>query len=124
MCNSMPKKRYDFEPSHLDTRPHLQQKPKQEVTFSVNEAAGSSSYEVFDESPEEKDESSVTSVDEDDEQWSGLGHDGTADSPDPRRKGTVPKKPPTGEELRTIKDAAELYMSSSFKLQVSMPVFA
>jgi U3 small nucleolar RNA-associated protein 22 len=32
--------------------------------------------------------------------------------------GTKPKKPPTGEELRTIKDATELFRSSSFKLQV------
>lgn len=34
------------------------------------------------------------------------------------RRGTKPKKPPTGEELRDIKDAADLYRSSSFKLQV------
>lgn len=34
------------------------------------------------------------------------------------KRGTKPKKPPTGEELRNIKDAADLYQSSSFKLQV------
>lgn len=28
------------------------------------------------------------------------------------------RKPPTGEELRKIKDAADLYMSNSFKLKV------
>lgn len=29
-------------------------------------------------------------------------------------------KPPTGEELRTIKDATDLFRSNSFKLQVSV----
>jgi U3 small nucleolar RNA-associated protein 22 len=32
---------------------------------------------------------------------------------------TKPQKPPTGEELRIIKDATDLFRSSSFKLQVS-----
>lgn len=32
---------------------------------------------------------------------------------------TKPQKPPTGEELRVIKDATDLFRSSSFKLQVS-----
>lgn len=33
--------------------------------------------------------------------------------------GTKPQKPPTGEELRVIKDATDLFRSSSFKLQAS-----
>lgn len=32
--------------------------------------------------------------------------------------GTKPQKPPTGEELRVIKDATDLFRSSSFKLQI------
>jgi U3 small nucleolar RNA-associated protein 22 len=39
---------------------------------------------------------------------------------DEKRTGTKPRKPPTGEELRNIKDATDLYRSSSFKLQVSV----
>ena len=34
------------------------------------------------------------------------------------RTGTKPKKPPTGHELRAIKDATDLFKSSTFKLQV------
>ncbi|OBZ77304.1 Nucleolar protein 6 [Grifola frondosa] len=34
------------------------------------------------------------------------------------QEGTHTKKPPTGEELRNIKDATDLYRSSSFKLQI------
>ncbi|TRM70534.1 Nrap protein [Schizophyllum amplum] len=36
----------------------------------------------------------------------------------PRASGGTSKKPPTGVELRQIKDAANLYQSSSFKLQI------
>ncbi len=32
-----------------------------------------------------------------------------------------PNRPPVGEELRVIKDAADLFRSSSFKLQVCTP---
>lgn len=57
---------------------------------------------------------------EEEEQWEGLngagGADGAAD--EGKHTGTKPKKPPTGEELRNIKDATDLYRSSSFKLQV------
>lgn len=37
-----------------------------------------------------------------------------------QRSSTKPKKPPTGEELRVIKDATDLFRSSSFKLQVGV----
>ncbi|KAH7909413.1 Nrap protein [Hygrophoropsis aurantiaca] len=50
---------------------------------------------------------------------------GDADEPPPENDMTLDqggdhksKKPPTGEELRVIKDAAELYRSGSFKLQI------
>ncbi|TFK31610.1 Nrap protein [Crucibulum laeve] len=56
----------------------------------------------------------------DEEEWGGVTD---ADSGVPLlsredRTGVKPKKPPTGEELRTIKDAADLFRSSSFKLQI------
>ncbi|KAG6918794.1 hypothetical protein DXG01_011546 [Tephrocybe rancida] len=61
------------------------------------------------------DEDAASSVKEDDnddpmelEQEEGEGHE----------PGTKPKKPPTGEELRAIKDARDLFRSSSFKLQI------
>ena len=62
---------------------------------------------------------------DDDEQDSGLSDN--LDLPDNQhdnsvveaetKNGTV-NKPPTGEELRVIKDATDLYRSNSFKLQV------
>ena len=54
---------------------------------------------------------------EDQEEWGGLEAAGN-DSEGGTHPGKKPKKPPTGEELRNIKDASELYRSSSFKLQV------
>ena len=69
---------------------------------------------------------SDTSLDEEEEgSWGGLDgtDDGKAVEIPNDRHGTTSKKPPTGEELRTIKDAADLYMSSSFKLQVSLIIY-
>lgn len=37
-------------------------------------------------------------------------------------KNSAVNKPPTGEELRTIKDATDLYRSNSFKLQVNISI--
>ncbi|KAG5642940.1 hypothetical protein DXG03_001857 [Asterophora parasitica] len=55
--------------------------------------------------------------DEDEGEWGGLqGNDQAA--VDGLQPGTKPKKPPTGEELRVIKDATDLFRSSSFKLQI------
>jgi U3 small nucleolar RNA-associated protein 22 len=64
----------------------------------------------------------------DDERWGGFGGDvelleneddapASADQVEPYT-GKKSRKPPTGEELRTIKDATDLFRSSSFKLQV------
>lgn len=51
--------------------------------------------------------------------WKGFGDDHDAEqNGDSHPGGSRPKKPPTGVELRQIKDAADLYRSSSFKLQV------
>lgn len=58
------------------------------------------------------------SGDEEAEEWSGLQQANSGAHQPDERTGTKPKKPPTGEELRNIKDATDLYRSSSFKLQV------
>ena len=42
-------------------------------------------------------------------------------STDETKNGSV-NKPPTGEELRAIKDATDLYRSNSFKLQVNIAI--
>ena len=55
---------------------------------------------------------------DDEAEWGGVTG-GQAENEEEHRPGTKPKKPPTGEELRAIKDAADLFRSGSFKLQVS-----
>ena len=58
-------------------------------------------------------------VGSEDEEWAGLDNTGDAVNGEKNSsRGGKPKKPPTGEELRNIKDASELYRSNSFKLQV------
>jgi U3 small nucleolar RNA-associated protein 22 len=59
------------------------------------------------------------SGDEGDEEWGGVGDEVQTVNParnEPSSSKT--KKPPTGEELRAIREATDLYRSSSFKLQV------
>ncbi|KZV76888.1 Nrap protein [Peniophora sp. CONT] len=51
-----------------------------------------------------------------DEEFAGFGGVGSASGAASR--GGKPKKAPTGSEVRAIKDAAELFRSSSFKLQI------
>lgn len=53
-------------------------------------------------------------------EWGGItGEQAAAEATTyEHRTGTKPKKPPTGHELRAIKDATDLFKSSSFKLQV------
>lgn len=58
-----------------------------------------------------------------DGEWGGISGSKDTGSVDDSHSGTKPKKPPTGEELRTIKDASDLFKSSSFKLQVCTLVF-
>ena len=65
-------------------------------------------------------EENTSDVHEDEEMaYTGAVNGSVEEAEDEKRTGTKPKKPPTGEELRNIKDATELYRSSSFKLQVS-----
>ena len=59
------------------------------------------------------------SGDEGEEEWGGLGdEDEPASTAHNKPSSSKSKKPPTGEELRAIRDATDLYRSSSFKLQV------
>lgn len=71
------------------------------------------------------DESGSASGQESDEEeeWGGIGANNGPLNPvvavvDEARRGTKPNKPPTGHELRVIKDAADLFQSNSFKLKV------
>ncbi|KAJ7650617.1 Nrap protein [Roridomyces roridus] len=54
---------------------------------------------------------------QDDEAWGGIASDQTPVA-ESANSGTKPKKPPTGEELRAINDAKDLFRSSTFKLQI------
>ncbi|KAI0051574.1 Nrap protein [Auriscalpium vulgare] len=54
----------------------------------------------------------------DEDEWDGIGSSVGAGATHEHRTGTKPKKPPTGEEVRIIREAADLYRSSSFKLQI------
>ncbi|KAJ6612257.1 Nrap protein [Mycena sp. CBHHK59/15] len=58
----------------------------------------------------------------DDDEWTGIapqeGQSTDVSSAGNKTPGTKPKKPPTGEELRVIKDAKDLFQSSTFKLQI------
>lgn len=57
--------------------------------------------------------------DEEEGEWGGIG--AAPSLPQESLGGGSGKrnKPPTGEELRDIKDAADLFKSNSFKLQVT-----
>ncbi|KAJ7178760.1 Nrap protein [Mycena crocata] len=58
--------------------------------------------------------------DVDNEEWGGIApaQVQVAVTVDNSAFGTKPKKPPTGEELRVINDAKDLFRSSTFKLQI------
>ncbi|TFY82387.1 hypothetical protein EWM64_g1615, partial [Hericium alpestre] len=53
-----------------------------------------------------------------DEEWGGIGESDEAVDQKAKHGGGKPKKPPTGEEVREIKEATDLFRSSSFKLQI------
>jgi U3 small nucleolar RNA-associated protein 22 len=57
-------------------------------------------------------------AEEDGEEWGGVEAAGSAMQVDQRPAGSKPVKPPTAEEMRAIREATDLYRSSSFKLQV------
>ncbi|KAJ7510322.1 Nrap protein [Mycena galericulata] len=71
-------------------------------------------------SDDESDAALETKVDEDDEEWGGIApaQDKASVIVENTHSGTKPKKPPTGEELRVINDAKDLFRSSTFKLQI------
>jgi len=55
---------------------------------------------------------------ENDEEWGGINGATSNVAPQERYTGPTSKKLPAGEELRAIKDASDLFKSSSFKFQV------
>lgn len=66
----------------------------------------------------EKDPSSSSEIEsgEDDEEWAGFGQDGAnAEQHTASKASHKSNHPPTALELRSIKDATDLYRSSSFK---------
>ncbi|KAJ7116340.1 Nrap protein [Mycena epipterygia] len=70
-------------------------------------------------SEDESDPISETEELEDNEEWGGIAPTpGQAAATVEHASGTKPKKPPTGEELRVINDAKDLFRSSTFKLQI------
>ena len=83
---------------------HLARTSETEVPTLEQESAEGSGEDEEDDVDENLENESVTNAQ-------------TTNPQDQKRSGK-PKKPPTGEELRNIKDATELYRSSSFKLQV------
>ncbi|KAG6809380.1 hypothetical protein H0H92_000481, partial [Tricholoma furcatifolium] len=63
-----------------------------------------------DEDDEHEDEPMESDHEEDQGEWTGLGGSNSADLDSSiHEPGTKPKKPPTGEELRAIKDATDLF---------------
>lgn len=72
---------------------------------------GFNASEVMDE-----DEDSVQAADKDSEEWTGDG--GTHKLMNCQLSENNERRPPVGGELRTIREASDLFKSSSFKLQV------
>ncbi len=66
---------------------------------------------------DDDDKEDVNSDDEKDEEWGGIEPTGATEGGH-TSKGK-PKKPPTGVEVRGMKEAADLFKSTSFKLQAS-----
>ncbi len=66
---------------------------------------------------DDDDKEDVNPDDEQDEEWGGIEPIGvTEGGHTPKGK---PKKPPTGVEVREMKEAADLFKSTGFKLQAS-----
>ena len=90
----------------------IEEEPDDQTTLDVEQFGGSSGAEDG-----LSDYGDMVEGD-DEAEWGGVTG-GQAEIEEEHRPGTKPKKPPTGEELRAIKDAADLFRSGSFKLQVS-----
>lgn len=86
------------------------------------ELPGHSDSDQSENEPMDQDESlhegSDNSQSEEGEEWAGIEGTTTVSQENYEQGGGKPNKPPIGEELRVIKDAADLFRSSSFKLQV------
>ena len=80
----------------------------QSPKLDVEESIAGSDDEGFDEGEESGSEG---------EEWGGTG--AAMDIDQRGSSSSNPKKAPTGEELRAIREATDLYRSGSFKLQVS-----
>ena len=70
--------------------------------------------------PDEQSDSHDLMQNQHEEEWGGISGEQAATEATTyeHRTRTKPKKPPTGHELRAIKDATDLFKSGSFKLQV------
>ncbi|RDB30862.1 Nucleolar protein 6 [Hypsizygus marmoreus] len=107
-----------------DTGPRKNRKVEDELDGLDEEAQGSDHQDAVSQhenntmeiDEDENGEGEDVSEDEEEGEWGGL--EGEANDRDGHQPGTKPKKPPTGEELRAIKDATDLFRSSSFKLQI------
>lgn len=67
----------------------------------------------------EDEEEDMGSEEDEEDEWTGIGDSGPNPATSgPSGGGGKPKKPPTGEEVRAIKEATELYKSNTFKLRV------
>ena len=68
--------------------------------------------------PDDASEAGEDGTEGEDEEWEGTGVSMDVDGEPHHERGGKPKKPPTGDEVRAIKEATDLFRSSSFKLQV------
>lgn len=69
---------------------------------------------------QDEDEGEGESIGSEEEEWGGVGGTGVGTSASTLGGGGKPKKPPTGEEVREIKEATDLYKSNTFKLRVRL----
>ncbi|KAJ3523279.1 hypothetical protein NM688_g8755 [Phlebia brevispora] len=126
MATERKRKRGQELTSHEQKRRHVSPETEEDdeqyisddgVTFGAGDAGSEEDGSDVDGESQGEEESES---EEGEGEWSGLQDSREAEDADDdeTRPGTKPKKPPTGEELRNIKDATELYRSSSFKLQI------
>ncbi|KAL6304485.1 Nrap protein [Sparassis latifolia] len=105
---------------HSEKRPHTSPGEGLNETESPDEPTdhvdGAGSLSV------DSDEEKGSESEQTDQEWAGLNGtkagEGQGTEHFGLHTGTHPQKPPKGEELRDIKDATDLYRSTSFKLQI------
>ncbi|KAH6905443.1 Nrap protein-domain-containing protein [Coprinopsis sp. MPI-PUGE-AT-0042] len=64
------------------------------------------------------DEEGEEEEEEEEDEWGGVEVEASSMQVDTHPAGSKPVKPPTAEEMRAIREATDLYRSSSFKLQI------